>query len=78
MRPEVSLTKLDLYRLRQKNEDKTHFGPEMDRGRLSRLSASAAKERRWRRPGSTTAIALPRRTCRPVIRSYMKLILCLH
>ena len=30
MRPEVSLTKLDLYRLRQKNEDKTHFGPELD------------------------------------------------
>jgi type II secretory pathway component GspD/PulD (secretin) len=30
MRPEVSLTKLDLHRLRQKNEDKTHFGPELD------------------------------------------------
>jgi type II secretion system protein D len=30
MRPEVALTKLDLYRLRQKNSDKTHFGPEMD------------------------------------------------
>jgi type II secretory pathway component GspD/PulD (secretin) len=30
MRPEVALTKLDLYRLRQKNEDKTHFGPEME------------------------------------------------
>jgi general secretion pathway protein D len=30
MRPEVSLTKLDLYRLRQKNEDKTHFGPELE------------------------------------------------
>ena len=30
MRPEVSLTKLDLYRLRQKAEDKTHFGPEME------------------------------------------------
>jgi general secretion pathway protein D len=30
MRPEVSLTKLDLYRLREKNEDKTHFGPELD------------------------------------------------
>jgi hypothetical protein len=26
----VSLTKLDLYRLRQKNEDKTHFGPELE------------------------------------------------
>jgi general secretion pathway protein D len=30
MRPEVALTKLDIYRLRQKNEDKTHFGPELD------------------------------------------------
>jgi type II secretion system protein D len=30
MRPEVTLTKLDLYRLRAKNEDHTHFGPEID------------------------------------------------
>jgi type II secretion system protein D len=30
MRPEVALTKLDLYRLRQKHESKTHFGPELD------------------------------------------------
>ena len=30
MRPEVALTKLDMYRLRQKNEDKTHLGPEVD------------------------------------------------
>ena len=30
MRPEVALTKLDLYRLRQKSEEKTHFGPEID------------------------------------------------
>jgi general secretion pathway protein D len=30
--PEVALTKLDLYRLRQKHEDKTHFGPELDDG----------------------------------------------
>jgi len=30
MRPEVSLTKLDLYRLRQKHEDKTHLGPELE------------------------------------------------
>jgi hypothetical protein len=30
MRPEVSLTKLDLKRLRQKQEEKTHFGPEID------------------------------------------------
>jgi type II secretory pathway component GspD/PulD (secretin) len=30
MRPEVTLTKLDLYRLRQKNEERMHFGPELD------------------------------------------------
>jgi general secretion pathway protein D len=30
MRPEVSLTKLDIKRLRQKVEEKTHFGPELD------------------------------------------------
>jgi general secretion pathway protein D len=30
MRPEVTLTKLDLYRLRQKSEERTHFGPEID------------------------------------------------
>ena len=30
MRPEVSLTNLDLYRLRLKHEDKTHLGPEID------------------------------------------------
>jgi general secretion pathway protein D len=30
MRPEVALTKLDAYRLRQKTQDRTHFGPELD------------------------------------------------
>ncbi len=30
MHPEVSLTKLDLQRLRRKSEDKMHFGPEID------------------------------------------------
>jgi general secretion pathway protein D len=30
MRPEVTLTKLDLYRLREKSEGRTHFGPEID------------------------------------------------
>ena len=30
MRPEVTLTKLDMFRLRQKNEEHTHFGPEID------------------------------------------------
>jgi type II secretion system protein D len=30
MRPEVAMTKLDAYRLRQKSEDRTHFGPELN------------------------------------------------
>ncbi len=30
MRPEVTLTKLDMYRLREKQESKTHFGPELE------------------------------------------------
>jgi type II secretory pathway component GspD/PulD (secretin) len=30
MRPEVTLTKLDLYRLREKQEGRTHFGPELE------------------------------------------------
>ncbi len=30
MRPEVTLTKLDLYRFREKQEGRTHFGPELD------------------------------------------------
>jgi type II secretion system protein D len=32
MCPQVTLTKLDLYRLRQKWEDNTHMGPELDQG----------------------------------------------
>lgn len=32
MCPEVTLTKLDLMRLREKAEDQTHFGPEIDQG----------------------------------------------
>jgi len=32
MCPEVTLTKLDLFRLRQKWEDNNHFGPELDQG----------------------------------------------
>ncbi len=30
MRPEVTLTKLDMYRLREKQEGRTHFGPELE------------------------------------------------
>lgn len=32
MCPQVTLTKLDLLRLREKTEDTTHFGPEIDQG----------------------------------------------
>jgi type II secretory pathway component GspD/PulD (secretin) len=32
MCPQVTLSKLDAYRLRQKWEDTTHFGPELDQG----------------------------------------------
>jgi type II secretion system protein D len=32
MRPEVTLTKLDLWRLRQKTSDHTHLGPDIDQG----------------------------------------------
>ena len=32
MCPEVTLTKLDLHRVREKAESKTHFGPEIDQG----------------------------------------------
>jgi len=32
MCPEVTLSALDLHRLREKQEDKTHFGPEIDQG----------------------------------------------
>ncbi|MDQ6859772.1 MAG: hypothetical protein M3032_01255, partial [Verrucomicrobiota bacterium] len=31
MRPEVTLTKLELQRMRQKHEDRSHFGPEIDK-----------------------------------------------
>ena len=30
MRPEVTVTQLDLYRLRQRTEDRSHFGPELE------------------------------------------------
>jgi general secretion pathway protein D len=32
MCPEVTLTNLEMHRLREKLEDKTHFGPELDQG----------------------------------------------
>jgi hypothetical protein len=61
MRPEVSLTKLDLYRLRQKHEDRTHFGPRRATrpSRFRRISTAARGRRRcstrgrWTNSGSS-------------------------
>ena len=45
MRPEVTLTKLDLYRLRQKHEDHTHFGPDIDQGDCPDCPAEASEDK---------------------------------
>jgi len=45
MCPEVTLTKLDLYRLREKTEDKTHFGPEIDQGECPDCPPRAGAEK---------------------------------
>jgi type II secretory pathway component GspD/PulD (secretin) len=45
MCPEVSLTKLDLYRLRMKNEDRTHFGPEVDQSACADCPPRAEEEK---------------------------------
>ena len=49
MCPQVTLTKLDLYRLRQKWEDNTHFGPELDQGECADCP----------KPGSEKQLPLP-------------------
>ena len=45
MCPEVTLTKLDMYRLRAKNEDKTHFGPEIDQENCPDCPPRAGEEK---------------------------------
>jgi len=45
MQPEVTLTKLDLYRLREKSEDKTHFGPEIDQDQCPDCPARAGENK---------------------------------
>jgi type II secretory pathway component GspD/PulD (secretin) len=45
MRPEVTLTKLDLYRLRQKHEEHTHFGPEIDQGDCPDCPTQASEDK---------------------------------
>jgi type II secretory pathway component GspD/PulD (secretin) len=46
MRPEVTLTPLDQYHLRQRTEDKTHFGPEIDQDCPDCPTVSEGKEAR--------------------------------
>jgi type II secretory pathway component GspD/PulD (secretin) len=48
MCPEVTLTKLDMYRLRAKNEDKTHFGPEIDQEACPDCPERAGEEKQLR------------------------------
>src|SRR5204863_9032653 len=45
MCPEVTLTKLDLFRLRGKNEDRTHFGPEIDQEGCADCPPRAGEEK---------------------------------
>jgi general secretion pathway protein D len=45
MCPEVTLTPLDLHRLRAKTEDKTHFGPEVDQGECADCPPRAEEEK---------------------------------
>ena len=42
MRPQVTLTKLDLYRLRVQHEERTHFGPDL--GQEDPIAPEAGKE----------------------------------
>jgi general secretion pathway protein D len=45
MRPEVTLTNLDLFRLRVKNEDRTHFGPELEQDDCPDCPPRAGKDK---------------------------------
>ena len=45
MCPEVTLTKLDLFRLRGRNEDRTHFGPEIDQEGCADCPPRAGEEK---------------------------------
>ncbi len=45
MCPEVTLTKLDLLRFREKAEDHTHFGPEIDQGYCPDCPTSGMEEK---------------------------------
>jgi hypothetical protein len=45
MCPDVTLTKLDLLRLREKAEDQTHFRPEIDQGYCPDCPPSGIEEK---------------------------------
>jgi type II secretion system protein D len=45
MCPEVSMTNLDMHKLRQKIEDHTHFGPELDQGYCPDCPPKASEEK---------------------------------
>ena len=45
MCPEVTLSKLDLHRLRQRSEDHTHFGPEIDQAGCPDCPPSADEDK---------------------------------
>ncbi len=55
MRPEVTLTKLDLYRLRRKSEDRTHFGPEIDQDDCPDCPPRAGEEKQLPPPDLPSA-----------------------
>ena len=78
MRPEVSLTELDLYRLRQKTEQKTHFGPELDQDCADCPPRDEGKAMCRRRMTSKCICSCRRRIYRPMVRELMILTLCLR
>ena len=50
MRPEVTLTKLEMMKLRQKMEEKTHFGPEIDQNDCPDCPPSSGDDKQLARP----------------------------
>jgi type II secretory pathway component GspD/PulD (secretin) len=59
MRPQVTLTKLDLYRLRVKHEDRTHFGPELDQDDCLDCPPRAGEEKQLAPPELPSAKDYP-------------------
>jgi hypothetical protein len=45
MCPEVTMTNLELHKLREKIEDHTHFGPELDQGYCPDCPPKATEEK---------------------------------